>query len=168
VWNKTYCQDINNKITSLYDYIIWNYPEYLILNTPTKLHESSSFQSYKSLSNSIEESRLGDHPYEYDVTLVVKENEEATTTTQNRALFIPTRLNYHQGFYNQSNDGDGILCAIINVKDVEDPMFMSISVNQNEYTQIFKLNEDKTAYNIYKAMFTSSYYESTVQDEYYF
>lgn len=150
VWNKTYCQDINNKITSLYDYIIWNYPEYLIFNSPTKLYKTSIFEPYKSLSDAEVESRLDNHPYEYIVTMIVKPANAQTTKNQKYSLFIPTRLNYHQGFYNQSNDGDGVLCA-----KIADEVFMSLSVDENEDTQAFIKNADST-YSIYGAKYTTN------------
>ena len=42
-WNKQYCEDLNKKITSLYDYVLWNNPEYLIFNAPSALSGEYNF-----------------------------------------------------------------------------------------------------------------------------
>ena len=102
-WNKQYCYDLNKKITSLYDYMIWNYPEYLIFNAPTSLSGKNDFEPYKSLIDSNEEPRLV-RPYEQHVTIQVDAEHSET-----RSVFFPSRLNYHQGFYNQSDYGDAFL-----------------------------------------------------------
>ena len=102
-WNKQYCYDLNRKITSLYDYMIWNYPEYLIFNAPTSLSGNDDFQPYKSLVSKTEEPRLLE-PYEAYVSIPIKEN-----VSQQKSIFFPSRLNYHQGFYNQSVYGDAFL-----------------------------------------------------------
>lgn len=105
-WNKTYCQDLHNKITSLYDYIMYNYPQYLVFNSPNKLHEKDAFVSFASLIDNIKEPRLM-APYEKEVSLVVQ--NEGTSTSQTKSFFLPCLLNYHQGFYNQSQYGDACL-----------------------------------------------------------
>lgn len=102
-WNKQYCYDLNKKITSLYDYMIWNYPEYLVFNAPTSLSGKNDFEPYKSLIDSHEESRLV-QPYEQHVAIQVDAEHSET-----RSVFFPSRLNYHQGFYNQSDYGDAFL-----------------------------------------------------------
>jgi hypothetical protein len=79
-----------------------NYPEYLIFNSPTSLSGTSDFEPYKSLIDSSKEGRLV-VPYEQHVT--VKENNKE----EKRSIFFPSRLNFHQGFYNQSQYGDGFL-----------------------------------------------------------
>jgi hypothetical protein len=101
-WNKQYCYDLNRKITSLYDRMMLNYPEYLIFNSPTPLSGRSDFEPYRSLIDSSKEGRLV-VPYEQHV--IVKENQ----TEEKRSIFFPSRLNFHQGFYNQSKYGDGFL-----------------------------------------------------------
>lgn len=101
-WNKQYCYDLNRKITSLYDRMILNYPEYLIFNSPTPLSGYSDFEPYRSLIDNSKEGRLV-IPYEQHVT--IKEND----TEEKRSIFFPSRLNFHQGFYNQSKYGDGFL-----------------------------------------------------------
>lgn len=105
-WNKTYCQDLHNKITSLYDYVVYNYPQYLIFNSPNKLHEKDSFVPFASLIDNIKEPRLM-APYEKEVRLVVQ--NEDIPISQTKSFFFPCLLNYHQGFYNQSQYGDGCL-----------------------------------------------------------
>lgn len=112
-WNKTYCQDLHNKITSLYDYVMYNYPQYLIFNSPNKLHEKDSFVSFASLIDNIKEPRLM-APYEKEVSLVVQ--NEGTPVSQTKSFFLPCLLNYHQGFYNQSQYGDG--CLVIDYSDL--------------------------------------------------
>lgn len=101
-WNKQYCYDLSRKITSLYDYMMWNYPEYFIFNAPNSLSGSDDFIPYKSLVDKNEEPRLV-QPYEAHVAFNSDDDEP------NLSLFFPSRLNYHQGFYNQSIYGDAIL-----------------------------------------------------------
>lgn len=102
-WNKQYCYDLNRKVTSLYNYMIWNYPEYLIFNAPTSLSGNDDFEPYKSLVDKSVEPRLV-QPYEQHVTIQLDaDNSEI------RSVFFPSRLNYHQGFYNQSDYGDAFL-----------------------------------------------------------
>jgi hypothetical protein len=36
---------------------------------------------------------------------------ELKPVTEKRSLFFPAKLNYNQGFYNQSQYGDGFLCT---------------------------------------------------------
>ena len=98
-WNKIYCQDLNNKVNSLYNYTLWWYPEYTILNSTTALSKNENFQPFKSLSNIQEEPRLV-KPYE----------EKIKVSGKFKSVFFPSRLNYHQGFYNQSDYGDALLC----------------------------------------------------------
>lgn len=108
-WNKQYCQDLSNKITSLYDYIVWNYPEYVILNTPTSLtgdnqntgNGFTDFQPYESLILKEKEERL---PCDY-----YYEDDNVTIDNETRSLFFAYRLNFHQGFYNSSANGDGYI-----------------------------------------------------------
>ena len=105
-WNKTYCQDLNNKITSLYDYVQWNYPEFLVLNSPTSLSDKNDFNALLSLSDPTIEPRLVT-VYEKEVEMFIDEENNSET----RSIFFPSRLNYHQGFYNTSQYGDGVLCS---------------------------------------------------------
>lgn len=102
-WNKQYCYDLSRKITSLYDYMMWNYPEYFIFNAPNSLSGKDDFEPYKSLVDNTKESRLV-QPYEQYVNIQVGEKN-----TQIRSVFFPSRLNFHQGFYNQSIYGDAFL-----------------------------------------------------------
>lgn len=102
-WNKQYCYDLSRKITSLYDYMMWNYPEYFIFNAPNSLSGKDDFEPYKSLVDNTIESRLV-QPYEQYVTIQVDEEN-----IQTRSVFFPSRLNFHQGFYNQSIYGDAFL-----------------------------------------------------------
>lgn len=117
-WNKTYCQDLHNKITSLYDYIMYNYPQYLIFNSPNKLHEKDSFVSFTSLIDNIKEPRLM-VPYEKEIKLVIQ--DEDPLISQIKSFFFPCLLNYHQGFYNQSQYGDGCL-----VKDYSSLLYLDL------------------------------------------
>lgn len=106
-WNKQYCYDLSKKITSLYDYMIWNYPEYLIFNAPVSLSGNEDFKPYKSLVDRAVEPRLI-QPYEKYIQIF----SYATNTLENRSLFFPSLLNFHQGFYNQSAYGDGYLVEL--------------------------------------------------------
>lgn len=106
-WNKQYCYDLSRKITSLYNYMMWNYPEYFIFNAPNSLSGSENFRPYKSLVDINEEPRLV-QPYEKHIQI-----QNATTSTwENKSIFFPSRLNFHQGFYNQSTHGDGYLVEL--------------------------------------------------------
>lgn len=102
-WNKQYCYDLSRKITSLYDYMMWNYPEYFIFNAPNALNGKDDFEPYKSLVSNTIEPRLV-QPYEQYVNIQIDEEN-----TQTRSVFFPSRLNFHQGFYNQSIHGDAFL-----------------------------------------------------------
>ena len=93
-WNKQYCQDLNNKITSLYDYIIWNYPEYLILNSPDNIN------AYKSLRWASEEPKLPFNDY-FETEITIQEKKYPA--------FFANRLNFHQGFINLNSTGDGFI-----------------------------------------------------------
>ena len=79
-WTKTILQRINSKITSLQDYMVYNYPEYIIYNSPNRPKPQD----------------LTDLGYQYD------------DSNSQVSLFFPTKLGWHCGFYNQSDYGDGI------------------------------------------------------------
>lgn len=120
-WNKQYCYDLSRKITSLYDYMMWNYPEYFIFNAPNSLSGSEDFEPYKSLVDVNEEPRLV-QPYEKYVAFKSDES--------NLSIFFPSRLNYHQGFYNQSIYGDAILMCWRNnqwVDPIKNPYYSLIN-----------------------------------------
>lgn len=106
-WNKQYCYDLNKKITSLYDYMIWNYPEYLIFNAPVSLSGNEDFKPYKSLVDRTVEPRLT-QPYEKHIQI----RSHVTNASENRSLFFPSLLNFHQGFYNQSEYGDAYIVEL--------------------------------------------------------
>jgi hypothetical protein len=59
-----------------------------------------------SLSNSTVEPRLV-AVYEQEVETIIDEEGNLET----KSIFFPSRLNYHQGFYNTSQYGDGMLCS---------------------------------------------------------
>lgn len=120
-WNKQYCEDLNKKITSLYDYVLWNNPEYLIFNAPSALSGEYNFEPYRSLVDNTVEPRLM-RAYETHITI-----ESEDDVTEQKSLFFPSRLNYHQGFYNQSAYGDGLLGSCIKI---------------GEYIEIFGLHSD--------------------------
>lgn len=84
-WNKQYLYHINAKITSLQDYITYNYPEYLILNSPNTAADKKV------------DLTQGVMPYQVDIS------------EHSVSLFFPSRLSWRQGFYNESNYGDGVL-----------------------------------------------------------
>ena len=111
-WNKQYCYDLSRKITSLYDYMMWNYPEYLIFNAPNSLSGSENFEPYRSLVDTDEEPRLV-QPYERHIKILnAKTSTSTTSILENKSIFFPSRLNFHQGFYNQSTYGDGYLVEL--------------------------------------------------------
>ncbi len=84
-WNKQYLYYLNAQITSLQDFITYNYPEYIIFNSPNTPEEQQI-----SLTQAVD-------PYQIDLS------------TYDISLFFPSRLSWRQGFYNESNYGDGIL-----------------------------------------------------------
>jgi hypothetical protein len=67
------------------------------------LSGNDDFEPYKSLVDKSVEPRLV-QPYEQHVTIQLDADNSAT-----RSVFFPSRLNYHQGFYNQSDYGDAFL-----------------------------------------------------------
>lgn len=79
-WTKQYLYALNAKITSLQDYLVYNNPEYIIFNSPNR-------QAIDIIELGIQK--------DYD-------DEELS-------LFFPAKLGFHQGFYNQSKHGDGVL-----------------------------------------------------------
>lgn len=84
-WKKTYIDDLNIKITSLWNHLVYQNPPYVILNSitddsPVNLDEAG-----------------------YRIT-VTKANDGSKVN-----IYFPTRLQLHQGFYNNSNYGDAVL-----------------------------------------------------------
>lgn len=80
-WTKQYLIPLNAKITSLQDYMIYNNPQYMILNSPNE------HQQIDLLDQQLQ--------HDDDINQI--------------SLFFPAKLNWRQGFYNQSKYGDGIL-----------------------------------------------------------
>lgn len=84
-WKKTYIDDLNIKITSLWNHLVYQNPPYIILNSAT---DSS--------------------PVDLDT-----EGYRITATKANDGskvhIYFPTRLQLHQCFYNDSNYGDAVL-----------------------------------------------------------
>lgn len=103
-WNKSYCYDLNRQINSLYDYITWNYPVYVIFNSPASTSSSQNIPISKKLTET-------DPPYEVVVNL--KTTPSGGSTNESVSLFFPSRLSFHQGFYNESEHGNGYLCLPI-------------------------------------------------------
>lgn len=84
-WKKTYIDDLNIKITSLWNYMMWHNPPFRVLNsvnqdTPVNLDD----EEYR-IEVSSEDGQIKFHVY------------------------IPSKLQYHQGFYNDSPHGDAVL-----------------------------------------------------------
>lgn len=105
-WNKQYCQDINRSINSLYDFMLWNYPEYVIFNSPTPLS-----------GDIVHNIDLQTNGYQQDLG--------------GKSLFFPSKLNFHQGFYNQSSLGDGYLCFPVTETTIEDDTIISWTLPEN-------------------------------------
>jgi hypothetical protein len=78
----------------------------VILNSPTKLSEKSDFIPFESLLDITKEPRL-QTIYEREVEVEISQEG---LKKEKRSIFFPSKLNYHQGFYNQSSHGDGMLC----------------------------------------------------------
>lgn len=81
-WNKTYCYDLERQIVSLYDYLIYFNPDYVIFNSPTK---------------------------EGALTNKEMENAGYQVNQNNKTYFYPKKLKWRQGFYNNSEYGDAFL-----------------------------------------------------------
>ena len=79
-WNKTYCYDLERQIVSLYDYLIYFNPDYVIFNSPTK-------------EGALTNKEMEDAGYQKDI--------------DNKTYFYPKKLMWRQGFYNNSTHGDG-------------------------------------------------------------
>ena len=86
-WYKTYICDLNTKITSLWNHLVYKNPPYFLLN---------SFQDKAAVNLDKEGCRIE--------TWV-----EVNGQPRQIHVYIPSRLQYHQGFYNDSNHGDAIL-----------------------------------------------------------
>lgn len=84
-WKKTYIDDLNIKITSLWNHLAYQNPPYIILNSVTD-------------SSPVNLDKEG-----YRIT-VIKANDGSKVN-----IYFPTRLQLHQGFYNDSNYGDAVL-----------------------------------------------------------
>ena len=102
-WNNAYITPLHSKITSLYDYILLQYPEYLILNAPTAAVGAGLQPPLASLWDKNTESRLKEQNY-YEYEYKYADDDYVS-------LFFCDRLLYRQGFYNQSQYGNGILCG---------------------------------------------------------
>ena len=81
-WNKTYCYDLERQIISLYDYLIYFNPDYVIFNSPTK-------------EGALTNEEMATVGYQKDVG--------------NKTHFYPKKLMWRQGFYNNSTHGDGYI-----------------------------------------------------------
>lgn len=81
-WNKTYCYDLDRKITSLFDYLIYFNPDYTIFNSP---HSETPWddETLRSKGYLVEEG--------------------------NKAYFLVGGLQWRQGLYNNSIYGDASL-----------------------------------------------------------
>ncbi len=112
-WNKQYLYGLNAKITSLQDYITYNCPEYIIFNSPNTPKDQQI------------DLTVGLNPYQIDID------------SQKVSLFFPSRLSWHQGFYNESNYGDGILLYWNSDKEYYQT-YQSASCKIPEYTLLKK------------------------------
>lgn len=83
-WKKTYINDLNIKITSLWNYLVYKNPPYIILNSITS-----------------------DDPMNLEKEGYCIEVKDSNLKSVN--IFFPTHLQLHQGFYNDSNYGDALL-----------------------------------------------------------
>ena len=83
-WKKTYIDDLNIKITSLWNYLVYKNPPYIILNSITS-----------------------DDPMDLEKEGYCIEVKDSNSKPVN--IFFPTHLQLHQGFYNDSNYGDALL-----------------------------------------------------------
>ena len=84
-WKKAYIDDLNIKITSLWNHLVYKNPPYIILNSVTS-------------NNPVNLSEKG---YRITITDLI--------LNQPVDIFFPTHLQLHQGFYNDSNYGDALL-----------------------------------------------------------
>ena len=82
-WKKTYIDDLNLKVTSLWNYMMWHNPPFRVLNsinqeTPVDL-DNEGYRIEVSSDNGVFH------------------------------IYLSSRLQYHQGFYNDSQYGDAVL-----------------------------------------------------------
>ena len=96
-WRMQYLQDIDNKITSLYDYLMWDNPEYYLFNDTTRQDSTTLDETYCQTVNF---------------------NEKHVP------LFFASKLNYHQGFCNSHNKGDGLLGIHVSFQ-IKTPIYSS-------------------------------------------
>lgn len=144
-WNKQYLQPLNAKITSLQDYVVYNCPEYVIFNSPYSENPIDITEGLNSLQKDVN-------------------YEDVNGNSSTISLFFPARLSWHQGFYNQSEYGDGVL-----MYKKDDTMYQSYNYINMPTIQhyIFKekgdiatpIDPDFTNYRLYVLL--SSIKEST-------
>lgn len=84
-WKKAYIDDLNIKITSLWNHLVYQNPPYVVLNSITS-------------DNPVNLETEG-----YRITVI------NSISNQPVDIFFPTHLQLHQGFYNDSNYGDALL-----------------------------------------------------------
>ena len=82
-WKKAYVDDLNIKITSLWNHLVYKNPPYIILNSVTD-------------SSPIDLDKEG-----YRITV----NKIGGGSVD---IYFPAMLQFHQGFYNSSNNGDAV------------------------------------------------------------
>ena len=70
-WNKQYCCDLNRKINSLYDFMHWNYPEYVIFNSPTPL-----------IGDVVHDIDLQSRQYEIQMSIKTPQEDDVITNTK--------------------------------------------------------------------------------------
>lgn len=136
-WNKQYCHDLNRQINSLYDFINWNNPQYVVFNSPY-------FQNLN-----IEMSK-----YEKDIVLTINRYNQmlrrwdSVIDSVSKTVFMAAKLNFHQGFYNQSNVGDGFICLPIKYLTTENnkPVWVVPKNTVLEYVFIETTNNEVFAF----------------------
>lgn len=82
-WKKAYIDDLNIKITSLWNHLVYQNPPYIILNSVTSTNPVNLIQE--------------------GYCIEVESNNGLVN------IFFPTHLQLHQGFYNDSIYGDALL-----------------------------------------------------------
>lgn len=118
-WKKTYIDDLNIKITSLWNYMMWHNPPFRVLN---------------SINQEVPVN-LDDEDYKYRIEV---SSEDGGVKFH---VYIPSKLQYHQGFYNDSLHGDaalGYLDSTENLHLISDP---SLTINKGQ--EGYELNSDK-------------------------
>ena len=137
-WNKQYCHDLNRQINSLYDFINWNNPQYVVFNSPY-------FQDLN----------VDMGKYEKNIELTIRRYDQifrqwVDVSKAEKTMFMAAKLNFHQGFYNQSNTGDSFICLPVKYLTTENSKPVWIVPKNAVLEYIFIETNDKEVFGFGK------------------